>query len=95
MCTAMRLVHGPDETDAAGKRLSLAQLVAQLETGERIELLNTLGGGLLDARWAVQAVTQPGSPEMPIVLVLAALARAIQELSRARELLAERAEEAA
>ncbi len=73
--------------------LRVAELWARLDDGDRVALLSALGDGLLDARWAVQKMTQPDHAGTPIVSLLASLNLAIQELSRARELLAVRAEE--
>ena len=80
---------------ANGRPLRVAELWARLDDEDRVALLSALGDGLLDARWAVQEMTQPGRAGTPIGSLLASLNRAIQELTRARKLLADRAEEAA
>jgi hypothetical protein len=86
--------NSPSPLTANGRPLRVAELWAHLEDEDRVALLSALGDGLLDARWAVQEVTLPSHAGTPIVSLLASLNRAIQELSRARELLAVRAEEA-
>lgn len=86
--------NSPRPLTANDRPLRVAELWARLDDEDRVALLSALGDGLLDARWAVQEVTLPGHAGTPIVSLLASLNRAIQELSRARELLAIRAEEA-
>ena len=75
--------------------LTIAALWASLAEEDRVALLSDLAYGLVDARWSVTEVSQPASPATPVMCVLASLDRAITELSRARELLATRAGEAA
>jgi hypothetical protein len=95
MCVSVRSVSGPRPLSAPGAEARIAELWGQLGEEDRVALLSALGSGLLDARWAAQAVTQPGNAGLPGATVLAALGRAIQELSRAQELLAVQAEGAA
>jgi len=84
--------NSPSPLTANGRILRVAELWAHLDDEDRLALLSALGDGLLDARWAVQEVTQPSHAGSPVVSLFASLDRAIQELSRARELLAARAE---
>ena len=86
-------VNSPEPMAASGSPLRVAELWARLDDEDRMALLSALGDGLLDARWAVQEMTQPGHAGTAIGSLLASLNRAIQELSRARELLADRSAE--
>jgi hypothetical protein len=95
MCTTVSMVGSGEPRAVIGPELRVAELWGQLHEEDRLALLSALGDGLLDARWAVQEMTQPESTRMPVVVLLASLNRAIQELRRARELLAVSASAAA
>jgi hypothetical protein len=94
MYTSANNGNSPRPLTANDRHLRVAELWAHLEDEDRVALLSALGDGLLDARWAVQEMIRPGHAGSPVVSLLASLNRAILELSRARELLAVRAEEA-
>jgi hypothetical protein len=86
--------NSPEPLAASGSPLRVEDLWARLDDEDRVALLSALGDGLLDARWAVQEMSQPGHSGKAIGSLLASLNRAILELSRARKLLADRSAEA-
>jgi len=93
--TPVGTMHAPKPLPATGRPGSIAALWASLGDEDRVALVSNLSDGLVDARWTAMAVSPPGSSEVSVRSMLAALDRAIQELSRAKELLTTRAEAAA
>src|SRR3954462_2828236 len=91
--TPVGTVNIPKGEPATGRQVNIAELWARLGDEDRVPLPSNLMDGLVDARLTVMEVSRSASPATSARSVLASLDRAIRELSRARELLARRAQE--
>ena len=62
-------------------------LVAQLPEQEHLDLGNSVGAGLFNARMAAKCLTDPGPQNENILQMLTYLSTAIKELQTARDII--------
>ena len=70
--------------------LKVADLLAQLDAAEHLELANAVGAGLFNARLAAQCLTDPDRHTQDVAQLLSYLSGAIRELEAARDLVRQR-----